>query len=109
VDGGCFGCFGAGCCDGLFRFAFIDALISLGATPARFPGGDYEGFEIEANGAIRQTYDGGYRHTLRFIFIFPYNMAAVKDLVRHFGKEYPDLLHIRVYTSEGDHFFSWVR
>jgi hypothetical protein len=87
---------------------FIESLLSLGALPDKYAPGDYGDFQIEPNGQIRQIHDTSYYFTLHYIYKFTGNSERLKDLVKYFGKKYPDLLNIRMKTSKGEVFYSWT-
>ena len=87
---------------------FIDSLQFYGAITALYPQGDYGRFQIEASGQINQTQDLGYYFTRYYIFNFSGGSVQVKNLVKRFGVNYPNLLLITLYTAKGETFYSWT-
>ena len=87
---------------------FIDSLQVYGAASAIYPTGDYEYFQIESNGQIKQVQDLGYNFTRYFIFNYPGNPEPFKNLVKRFGMANPGLLLITLSTSKGENFYSWT-
>lgn len=88
---------------------FIDTLLLYGAIPTLYTPGDYGEFEIEANGQIKQTQDPGYYFTRRYIFSYSNNSGVFRDLVKRFGRNYPNLLSITLKTTKGETFYSWIQ
>ena len=88
---------------------FIDTLQLYGAVPTLYAPGDYGQFEIAANGEIKQKQDPGYYFTRYYIFHYPGSSTPLKDLVRRFGVNYSDSLSIKLHTSKGETFRSWVK
>ncbi len=88
---------------------FIDTLQLYGATPTLYPQGDYGQFQIEANGQIKQTQDLGYYFTRYYIFNYSNNSVQLRDLVKRFGINYPNLLSITLNTTKGEIFYSWTK
>ncbi|MBS1621791.1 MAG: hypothetical protein JST10_07220 [Bacteroidetes bacterium] len=88
---------------------FIDTLQLYGATPTLYPQGDYGQFQIDANRQIIQTQDFGYYFTRYYIFNYSNNSAQLKDLVKRFGINYPNLLLITLNTTKGETFYSWTQ
>jgi hypothetical protein len=87
---------------------FIDSLQYLGAKSTSYLPGDYNQFQIESNGQIKQTQDLGYYFTRYFIYNYTSNSAQLKNLVRRFGVNYPDSLLITLHTTRGETFYSWI-
>ena len=88
---------------------FIDPLQLYGATPTLYPQGDYGQFQIEANGQIKQTQDTGYYFTRYYIFNYSGSSVQLRDLVKRFGTNYPNLLIITLNTTKGETFSSWAQ
>lgn len=88
---------------------FIDTLQLYGATPTLYPPGDYGQFQIETNGQIKQTQDAGYYFTRYYIFNYSGSSNQLKDLVKRFGTNYPNLLLIALNTTKGETFYSWTQ
>jgi len=88
---------------------FIDTLQLYGATPTLYPQGDYGQFQIDANGQIKQTQDLGYYFTRYYIFNYSNTSVQLRDLVKRFGVNYPNLLLITLNTTKGETFYSWTQ
>jgi len=88
---------------------FLDSLKHYGATTALFIPGDYGSFQIEDNGQIKQTLNTAYYFTQNYIYNYNNSSESLKNLVKHFGVQYPDLIQIRLYTTRGETFYSWVQ
>lgn len=88
---------------------FIDTLQLYGAVPTLYPQGDYGQFQIEANGQIKQTQDLGYYFTRYYIFNYSNSSGQLRDLVKRFGINYPNLLLITLNTAKGETFYSWTQ
>jgi hypothetical protein len=87
---------------------FIDSLQLLGALSSTYIPGDYTEFQIEPNGQIKQTQDGGYYFTRYFIYNYPGSSLPLKTLIRNFGINHPSLLLITLNTTKGETFRSCV-
>ncbi len=88
---------------------FIDTIQLYGATQSLYPIGNYEQFQIEPNGQIKQTQDLGYYFTQYYIFNYSDNSEQLKNLVKRFGINYGDLLLITLNSSKGETFYSWTQ
>jgi hypothetical protein len=88
--------------------SFFDSLKHYGATSALFLPGDYGDFQIGGDGQIVQTKNTAYYFTQHFIYKYADSSESLERLVRHFGLQYPDLLQIRLHTTQGESFYSWV-
>lgn len=88
---------------------FIDTLQLYGAIPTLYPQGDYGQFQIEPTGQIKQTQDIGYYFTRYYIFNYTNSSGQLRDLVRRFGVNYPNLLLITLNTTKGETFYSWTQ
>lgn len=86
---------------------FIDTLQLYGATPVVYPPGDYREFQIDANGQIIPMQDG-YYFRLNYIFKYSNSSGKLKDLVKRFGTNYPNLLSVSLNTTKGETFYGWV-
>ncbi|WP_026904989.1 hypothetical protein [Pedobacter glucosidilyticus] len=87
---------------------FIDSLQFYGAKPVLYSQGDYGSFRIESNGQIKQVQDLGYYFTQYYIFNYANDSRQIKDLVKRFGINYSNLLNIRLTTTKGETFYSWI-
>lgn len=87
---------------------FFDSLKYYGATPTLYTPGDYGNFQIEANGQIKQTKNSAYYFTQHYIYKYANSSESLEKLVKYFGLKHPDLIHIRLYTTQGGAFYSWV-
>lgn len=90
---------------------------AIGAMPRALPEGRYrvalrdhqeDTFHADASGNI--VYEGaGYYFTHPFAFEFRGDANALKEIVERTGREHGDAINLRIYTWQGDHWFSWVR
>lgn len=83
---------------------FIDSLQSLGAQYRSFLPGDYVHFKIDNKGAIEQGQNTGYRLASHFIYHYEGSLLELINFIRAFNVRHPSLLHIKVYTSNGELF-----
>lgn len=88
---------------------FIDTLQLYGATPTLYLPGDYGQFEIDANGEIKQTPNDNHYFTRHYIFNYTNSSGQLRDLVKRFGINYPDLLSVILNTTKGESFYSWIQ
>lgn len=86
---------------------FIDSLQVYGATPASYPAGDYNVFQIDTNGQIIPTMDG-YHFRKNFIFHYSNSSGQLKGLVKRYGNMYRNILSVTLNTAKGESFYSWV-
>jgi hypothetical protein len=89
--------------------SFIDSLQFLGATAKIYPSGDYGYFEINSNGQILPPENHGNHFIEPFIFDFSGNTSDLKNLVKNYGINYGGSLSIRLYTTKGEIFRSWMQ
>ncbi len=92
-------------------------IAALGATERALPEGryqvllkEYQGDRFRADAAGRIAYDSptGYVATSTFACQFHGDLAALRELVNDVGRQYGDAIHLRIYTWQGDHLFSWM-
>ncbi len=88
---------------------FFDSLKHYGAKPSKYFPGNYGSFQIEENGQIKQFKNGGYRFTIQYIYTYSKDSKNLIDLVKRYGKRYPDLLLIKFHNSKGETAYSWVK
>lgn len=86
---------------------FIDSLQYFGATAKLYLPGDYQQFQVEANGQIKQTQDMGYYFTRYFILNYAGDVTPLKNLVQRYGITYRDSLLATINTSKGEVLYSW--
>jgi hypothetical protein len=85
---------------------FIDSLQILGAKAQAYQPGNYGYFEINSSGQIITPQN--YKITQPFIFNYSNNTSTLKKLVRNYGANYGDSMHIILYSTKGEIFRSWV-
>ncbi len=94
-----------------------DEIIALGATPRLLPEGRYhvaladqqeDRFLAETGGQIVYDSPNGYSFTLPYAFEFHGDLDALRQIVTSVGHEHGDAIHLRVFTSQGEHLYSWV-
>ncbi len=86
---------------------FIDSLQYFGAATKLYLPGDYQQFQIEANGQVKQVQDMGYYFTRYFIFHYAGDVTPLKNLVQRYGVTYKDSLLATINTSKGEVLYSW--
>lgn len=87
---------------------YIDSLKDKGATNEVYSLGEYDHFEIEPSGIIKQKQDQGYDFTKYYIFKKSGNLYDLKNLVRYYGTNYPDSLSITLRNNKRQTIYSWV-
>jgi hypothetical protein len=85
---------------------FIDSLQILGAKAQSYQPGHYGHFEINSSGQM--VIPEGYKFTQPFVYNYTNNTSNLKKLVRNYGANYSDSLHIILYSTNGEIFRSWI-
>ncbi|MEQ1834295.1 MAG: hypothetical protein ABL977_14700 [Candidatus Eisenbacteria bacterium] len=102
--------------------AVLAELRGLGATPATLAAGHYsvrlrehpgatlegDAFTVDASGSPDYGASTGYYHVLPFALTHSGDLTAVRDLVARVGRTHGDAVHMRVFSTRGTAFYSWV-
>jgi len=88
--------------------SFIDSLKSIGATSETYIEGEYGYFQIDSDGNIIPPQNEGRYYEKHYIYNYKENISDLKEILKHYGQQYNDLLRIELNTDKGERLTSRI-
>lgn len=87
---------------------FLDSLIVLGAKPHNLNPGDYNYFEVDAQGGFNTHSALSMSYGKYFLYNFEGDTTLTRNLIKRFAKRYLDSLNIQFNGGRGEMYHSTV-
>ena len=88
--------------------SFLDSLRLAGAEPIQLRPGYYGYFTLDSGGSIEPPLNHGYLYVHPYVYHYSGSSSVLRDIVKTIGETIGDHLSIRLYTSQGEEFYSWL-
>jgi hypothetical protein len=87
---------------------YLDSLEARGAEIQVLSPGDYGYFSIDQAGEIETPANNGYYYARPYVRRFTGDPAALREVVKYFGKTQSQWVSTRLLTWRGDTYYSWI-
>lgn len=88
--------------------AFFEELKNIGGTALKLPQGHYGYFDVDTDGIMVVPKNHGYWYAKSILYEFDGDPSELGELVRKYGNEFAGINNVRIRSSWGENFYSWI-